>query len=53
MIDEPANGGIHSANAQAILLAYFQDLFDQEYTINKMDSVALPDFEAGAMEEWV
>lgn len=33
-------------------LDYLSDLFQQEYQISKMDMVAVPDFSAGAMENW-
>lgn len=31
---------------------YFEKLLDQKYQIEKMDLVAVPDFSAGAMENW-
>ncbi|XP_015604734.1 uncharacterized protein LOC107272255 [Cephus cinctus] len=33
-------------------LHYFELLFNQQYQIDKMDMVAIPDFAAGAMENW-
>nr|XP_033335060.1 uncharacterized protein LOC117225525 [Megalopta genalis] len=33
-------------------LRYLSDLFQQEYQLPKMDMVAVPDFAAGAMENW-
>ncbi|XP_015184597.1 PREDICTED: uncharacterized protein LOC107070683 [Polistes dominula] len=33
-------------------LNYLQKLFDQPYELPKMDMVAIPDFSAGAMENW-
>ncbi|KAG8035220.1 hypothetical protein G9C98_001710 [Cotesia typhae] len=33
-------------------LNYFTSLFNESYQIDKMDMVAVPDFSAGAMENW-
>jgi hypothetical protein len=33
-------------------LKYFEEWFDQPYALNKLDIVAVPNFEAGAMENW-
>lgn len=33
-------------------LEYYDDLFDTAYPLKKLDQVAIPDFEAGAMENW-
>lgn len=33
-------------------LDYYNDKFGIKYPLNKLDQVALPDFEAGAMENW-
>ena len=33
-------------------LDYYDDLFGIKYPLEKLDQVALPDFEAGAMENW-
>ena len=33
-------------------LDYFDDLFGYPYPLKKLDQVAIPDFEAGAMENW-
>lgn len=33
-------------------LDFYDDLFGQAYPLPKMDQVAIPDFEAGAMENW-
>ena len=34
------------------LLAYFNDYFGIPYPLSKLDHIALPDFAAGAMENW-
>ncbi len=39
----------HIASAS---LDYYDELFDTKYPLLKLDQVALPDFEAGAMENW-
>jgi len=33
-------------------LDFYDDLFDMPYPLPKLDQVAIPDFEAGAMENW-
>lgn len=33
-------------------LDYYEELFDVPYPLKKLDQVAIPDFEAGAMENW-
>lgn len=33
-------------------LEYYDEKFDEKYPLAKLDQVALPDFEAGAMENW-
>ena len=33
-------------------LEFYDDNFDEPYPLKKLDQVALPDFEAGAMENW-
>lgn len=34
------------------ILRYYEDYFKIKFPLPKMDSVALPDFSAGAMENW-
>jgi aminopeptidase N len=34
------------------VLAYFSDFFKVDYPLEKMDMIAIPDFAAGAMENW-
>lgn len=35
-----------------IVLKYFEDYFDMKYPLPKVDMIAIPDFSAGAMENW-
>ena len=39
-------------NASLSSLAYYERIYDWELQLNKLDLVAIPDFEAGAMENW-
>lgn len=41
--------GKFSAQAAARMLTFFEDYFDFPYQLNKMDSVAIPDFAAGLL----
>ena len=34
------------------VLAVFEDFFEIEYPLKKLDLIAIPDFSAGAMENW-
>jgi aminopeptidase N len=45
-------GGEHAANISARILKHYDDLFQQKYPFPKMQSVAIPDFDAGAMENY-
>ncbi|ODM98889.1 Thyrotropin-releasing hormone-degrading ectoenzyme [Orchesella cincta] len=45
-------GGEFSANVSARVLAFYEDYFDVPYPMQKMDSVAVPGFPYGAMENW-
>ncbi|CAL8126800.1 unnamed protein product [Orchesella dallaii] len=50
MIEE--GGGLHSTAVVATVLKFYDDFMKQIYPLPKMTSVAIPDFEAGAMENW-
>ncbi|XP_062379310.1 glutamyl aminopeptidase [Sardina pilchardus] len=47
---------IHTAEYAAIvtkvIFDYFEEYFDMEYSIAKLDKIAIPDFGTGAMENW-
>lgn len=34
------------------ILDFFEKYFDVEYALPKMDMIAIPDFNSGAMENW-
>lgn len=41
------------ANQEAVnIIEFYDDYFDTKYPLPKCDQVALPDFDAGAMENW-
>lgn len=44
--------GHFSLELAARTLAYYEKIFGAEYPLPKMDMVAIPDFAAGAMENW-
>lgn len=39
-------------NAGSLVLKYYEDYFDEKFPLSKQDMVAIPDFSAGAMENW-
>ncbi|ELV10166.1 Leucyl-cystinyl aminopeptidase [Tupaia chinensis] len=46
-------GQVHHALGTAVkLLEFYQNYFEIQYPLKKLDLVAIPDFEAGAMENW-
>lgn len=44
--------GRYSLELAAKTLEFYEKTFDSEYPLPKMDMVAIPDFSAGAMENW-
>lgn len=44
--------GRHALNVAVKALEYFAKVFGEPYPLPKIDMVAIPDFEAGAMENW-
>ena len=50
--DQNEEDGRFSAELGARTLAFYEKAFASEYPLPKMDMVAVPDFSAGAMENW-
>ncbi|KAK7208464.1 peptidase family M1-domain-containing protein [Myxozyma melibiosi] len=44
--------GVFSCELAAKTIKFFEETFDMPYPLPKMDMVAIPDFSAGAMENW-
>lgn len=42
----------HSLDVGPKILRYFEDFFQIKFPLPKVDMIALPDFAAGAMENW-
>ncbi|XP_058512346.1 leucyl-cystinyl aminopeptidase isoform X1 [Ochotona princeps] len=42
----------HALETAVKLLEFYQNYFEIQYPLEKLDLVAIPDFEAGAMENW-
>jgi len=45
-------GGKFALEVAKKALAYFEKVFEEKYPLEKLDLIALPDFAAGAMENW-
>lgn len=50
--DQDINHGKFSLDLAAKTLAFYEKAFDNQFPLPKMDMVAVPDFSAGAMENW-
>ena len=50
--DQDIEHGRFSLDLAARTLAFYEKAFDSEFPLPKMDMVAVPDFSAGAMENW-
>ncbi|CAI6095111.1 unnamed protein product [Clonostachys chloroleuca] len=50
--DQNVEHAIYSAELGARTLRFYEEQFDNPYPLPKMDMVAVPDFAAGAMENW-
>ena len=47
-----AEEGVYAAKVAANVLSFYEDFFKTPYPLPKMDSIAIPHFQAGAMENW-
>ena len=50
--DQDIERGRFSVDLAADTLKFYEEKFDSEFPLPKMDMVAIPDFSAGAMENW-
>ena len=50
--DQDIEHGRFSLDLAAKTLAFYEKAFDSEFPLPKMDMIAIPDFNAGAMENW-
>lgn len=50
--DQDIEHGRFSLDLAAKTLAFYEKAFDNDFPLPKMDMVAVPDFSAGAMENW-
>ena len=51
-IHQPLEDLKYSADFAAEVLDFYDDCFKEPFPLPKMDLIAIPDFEAGAMENW-
>uniref|UniRef100_A0A8C6UFB3 Aminopeptidase n=1 Tax=Neogobius melanostomus TaxID=47308 RepID=A0A8C6UFB3_9GOBI len=47
-----AGQGEYALNTTGPILKFFEDYYNSKYPLPKSDQIALPDFNAGAMENW-
>lgn len=50
--DKNIEHGRYSLDIAAKTLAFYEKTFDSKFPLPKMDMIAIPDFSAGAMENW-
>ena len=50
--DKNIEHGRFSLELASKILAFYEEAFDSKYPLPKMDMVSIPDFSAGAMENW-
>lgn len=50
--NEDIEHGRFSLELAAKTLKFYEDVFDSKFPLPKMDMIAIPDFSAGAMENW-
>ncbi|KAI9817014.1 MAG: Aminopeptidase 2 mitochondrial [Phylliscum demangeonii] len=50
--DQDIEHGRYAVELAARTLAFYEKTFDSQFPLPKMDMVAVPDFSAGAMENW-
>lgn len=51
-LNQPVESLLFANDTAARALEYYDERFQEKYPLPKLDQVALPDFEAGAMENW-
>lgn len=51
-VAQPKSSLTYANNEAKALLEFFTDYFQTPFPLKKIDQVALPDFESGAMENW-
>ncbi|XP_056106759.1 alanyl (membrane) aminopeptidase b, tandem duplicate 1 [Rhinichthys klamathensis goyatoka] len=47
-----AGQGVYALNKTGLILRFFEKYYNVSYPLPKSDQIALPDFNAGAMENW-